>query len=71
MKENFELDLRQGIFDCLVPTLMLVPTKADHNAEERSCKRGAVGIKGAGRINIILALLEGVLGGLRFWDDWL
>ena len=27
--------------------------------------------KDAGGINMILALLEGILGGLRVWDEWL
>ena len=52
---------RQGIFDCLVPTLVLAPTKADPTAKERSCKRGAVGAKGAGGIDMILALLAEVV----------
>ena len=30
-----------------------------------------IGAKGADSINITLALLEGVLGGLRIWSDWL
>ena len=30
-----------------------------------------VGVKGAGDINLILALLEDVFGGLRVWDNWL
>ena len=51
-------------FDCLVATLVLVPTKAE---EERSYKRGTVGARGAGGIEIIFALL----GGLRVWDKWL
>ena len=54
----------KGSFDCLVATLVLVPTKAK---EERNCKRGTVGARGAGGIEIILALL----GGLRVWDEWL
>ena len=48
--EVLELNPRQGIFDCLVPTLMQVPTKADSITKERSCKRGAVGARGAGRM---------------------
>ena len=50
---------------------MLVPTKADPTAKERSCKRGVVGAKGSGGIDMILALLEGLLGGLRVRDDGL
>ena len=50
---------------------MQVPTKADPSTKERSCKRGAVGAKGAGGINMILALLEGILGSLQIWSDWL
>ena len=46
---------------------MQVPTKANPTTKERSCKRGAVGAKSAGGINMILALL----GGLRVWDGWL
>ena len=49
---------------------MLVPTKAGHITEERSYKWDTVGIKGAGSIDIILALLEDLLVGLRVWDDW-
>ena len=50
---------------------MLVPAKADPITKERSCKRGTVGASGAGGINMILALLEGALGGLRVQADWL
>ena len=71
LKRNLELDPRQEILDCLLLTLVLVLTKADYIAEERSCKWDTVGIKGAGDIDMILALLEDVLGGLRVWDDWL
>ena len=71
LKRNLELNPRQGIFDCLVPTLVLVPTKADHTAEEQSCKWDTISVKGAGGIDMILALLEDLLGGLRVWDDWL
>ena len=40
LKESFELDLRQEIFDCLIfPTLVLVPTKADLTTKKQSCKR--------------------------------
>ena len=39
--------------------------------KEQSCKRDAIGAKGATGINMILALLEGALGGLRVRDDWL
>ena len=58
-------------FDCLVATLVPVPTKADHTAEEQSCKWDTIGVKGAGGIDMILTLLEGLLGGLRVRDDWL
>ena len=35
LKESFELDLRQEIFDCLVfLTLVLVPTKANPTTKE-------------------------------------
>ena len=71
LKRNLELNPRQGIFDCLVPTLVLVPTKADYIAEKRSWKWDTIGVKGVGGIDIILTLLEGLLGGLRVWDDWL
>ena len=47
---------------------MLVPTKAE---EERSCKRGTIEATGASGIDMILALLEGVLGGLQVRDNWL
>ena len=50
---------------------MLLPTKAGHTAEERSCKWDTVGAKDVGSIDMILALLEDLLGGLRVWDDWL
>ena len=39
--------------------------------KEQSCKWGAVGAKSAASINIIFALLEGILGGLRIWSNWL
>ena len=55
--EVFELNPRQEIFDCLVPTLMLVPTKADPTAKERSCKRSTVDASGAGGVEMILAVL--------------
>ena len=45
--------------------LELVPTKADPIAEKRSCKWDTVGVKGAGGIDTILALLEGLLSGLQ------
>ena len=51
--------------------LVLAPRKANPTAKEQSCTRGAVGAKGAGGINMILALLEGALGGLRVQDHWL
>ena len=50
---------------------MQVSTKADLSTKEQSCKRGAVGAKGAGDINMILVLFKGILGGLRIWSDWL
>ena len=50
---------------------MLVLTKADPIAKEQSCKQGTVGAKGAGGIDMILAPLEGLLGGLWVRDDWL
>ena len=51
--------------DCLVlPTLVLVPTKANPITKERSCKQRTVGASGAGGIEMILALLGGLLGGL-------
>ena len=50
---------------------MTVPTKADPITKERSCKRGTVSAKGVDGINMILALLEVALGGLRVWEDWL
>ena len=40
----------------LVLTLVLVPTKADPTAEERSCKGFAIGAGGAGGIKVILTL---------------
>ena len=51
--------------------LVLVPTKADHTAEERSCKWDTIGVKGAGGIDMFLTLLEGLLGGLQVRDNWL
>ena len=48
---------------------MLVPTKANPITREQSYKRGTVGASGAGGINMIHALLEGALGGLRVWED--
>ena len=50
---------------------MQMPTKADPSTKKRSCKRGAVGAKGVGGINMILTLFGGVLGGLWIWSDWL
>ena len=69
-RESLNSTPGQGIFDCLVPTLVLVPTKADHIAEERSCKWDTIGVKGAGGIDMILALLEGLLGGLQLASTW-
>ena len=48
--EVLELNLRQEIFDCLVPTLMQMPRKADFIKNEGSCKWDAVGTCGAGHI---------------------
>ena len=50
---------------------MQVPTIANPITKEQSCKRGVVGARGADGINMILALLEGALDGLRVWEDWL
>ena len=44
--------------------------KADPIAEEQSCKWDTVGVKGAGGINMILALLKGLLGGLQLASTW-
>ena len=55
--EVLELNPRQGIFDCLVPTFMLAPTKADPTAKERSCKRSTVDAIGAVGVEMILAVL--------------
>ena len=71
LKRNLEHDPRQEILDYLFLTLVLVLTKADYTAEKQSCKWDTVGVKGAGNIDMILALLEDVLGGLRVWDNWL
>ena len=72
MKESFELDPRQGShsFGLVLLTLVLMPTKADLTAEERSCKWDAVGVKGAGGVDIILTLLEGLLAGLQLASAW-
>ena len=50
--------------------LELVPTKADPTAEEQSCKWDTVGVKGASGIDMILALLESLLGGLQLASAW-
>ena len=50
---------------------MLVPTKADLIAKEQSCKWGTTGASDAGGIEMILAVLGGLLGGLRVRDDGL
>ena len=39
---------------------MQVPTKADPITKERSCKRGAVGARGNGGSEMVLALLDGL-----------
>ena len=70
-KKSLELNPIQGIFDCLVLTLVLVPTKTDSTARKWSCKRSAVGAKGVDDIDMILELLKGLLGSLRVWDHWL
>ena len=59
----------QKILDCLVPTLILVPTKVDPTTEEQNCKWDMVSVKGAANINMILALLKDFLGGARVLDD--
>ena len=64
-KESFKLNPRQRSFDCLVQT------KADPAAEERSCKGDTVGVKRAGGIDMILALLEGLPVACGFGDNWL
>ena len=70
MKRNLELNLRQEVFDCLIlPTLELVPTKADPTTKKQSCKRGMVGASGAGGIEMILAVFRGLLNSLRVRDD--
>ena len=40
-------------------------------AEKQSCKWDTIDVKGAGDIDMILTLLEGLLGGLRVWANWL
>ena len=70
LKESLEFNPRQKIFDCLVPTLVLAPMKADSTTKKQSCKRGTVGAKSASDINRTFALLEGAVGCLRIWDDW-
>ena len=50
-KESLELNPRQGGHSFgLVPTLVLVPTKADPTTKKQSCKWGMVGAGSAGRI---------------------
>ena len=48
-----------------------MPKKANPTMKERSRKRGAVGASGDSGSEMILALLRGLLGGLRVRDDWL
>ena len=45
--------------------------KADHIAEERSCKWDTIGVKGVSNIDMIFALLEDFFGDLRVQNDWL
>ena len=73
LKKNLELNPRQEShsFGLVLLTLVLISTKADLIAKEQSCKQGTVGDKGAGGINMILTILEGLFGGLRVRDDWL
>ena len=59
-KKGFEIKPRQGSFNCLIPMLVLAPTKADPTAKEQSCNQGTVRDYGAGNIEIILALLGGL-----------
>ena len=68
-KGSIELNPRQEIFDCLVLTLVLVPIKADPTVKQQCCKQGAVDAKGAGSIDMILAFLNGLFGGLRVQDN--
>ena len=48
------------------------PDSLKRNLEREGTKlqQDLGGDYGAGGINMILALLEGVLGGVWFWDDW-
>ena len=58
----------------VIPTKGWLPSRKNwmsSGAEEQSCKWDTIGAKGAGGINMILALLEDLFGGLRVWDDWL
>ena len=48
-----------------------MPTKANPTTKEQSCKWGTTGASDAGGIKIILAVLGGLLGGLRVRDDGL
>ena len=50
---------------------MLVLTKADPIAKEQSCKRGTVSAKDASGIDMIFALLKGLLDGLQVQDSGL
>lgn len=49
-KESFELNLRQRSFDYLVPTLVLMPTKADPTVEQQYYKWNMVVVAGANDI---------------------
>ena len=51
--------------------LLLVLTKTDFSTKEQSCNRSAVGAGSTSGIEMILALLEGLLGDLQVMDDWL
>ena len=49
--------------------LVLMPTNTDPTTKKQSRKRGTVGANGVDGIDMILTLLEGLLGGLRVLDD--
>ena len=55
----------------MASTLVLIPTNSDPTTKEQSRKRGTVGANGADGIDMILTLLEGLLGGLRVPDNYL
>ena len=58
-------------FGLVLLTFVLAPTKVDPTVKEQSCKWGTAVASDAGDINMILALLKGVIGRLEVWDDWL